>query len=47
MGDIDLFNLPAETFWWIIPWPFIWVTLAIIMYIKFKRQDDEEERNEK
>lgn len=42
----DLFNLPAETFWLIVPWPIIWVGLAIVMYFKMKKEDDEEDKAE-
>ncbi|WP_168157236.1 hypothetical protein [Sporosarcina ureilytica] len=41
-----MFNLPAETFWLIVPWPFIWVGLALVMYFKMKKEDDQEEINE-
>lgn len=38
-----MFNLPAETFWLIVPWPFIWLTLGIIMYFIKKRDDELED----
>lgn len=41
-----MFNLPAETFWLLVPWPFIWLALAFGMYFKLKREDDKEEMNE-
>ncbi|MDQ0338684.1 hypothetical protein J2S00_001470 [Caldalkalibacillus uzonensis] len=37
-----MFNLPAETFWWLVPWPLIWMALAIILYFKHKREDERE-----
>lgn len=43
-GGGNLFNLPAETFWLILPWPFIWVGFALIMFFKMKKEDEEEER---
>jgi hypothetical protein len=42
-----VFNLPAETFWLIVPWPFIWVGLALIMYFRMKKEDDLEDEGEK
>jgi len=39
-----LFNLPLETFLAFIPWPFIWLTFAIVMYFKLKKEDDREEQ---
>lgn len=41
-----MFNLPAETFMWLVPWPFIWMGLALIMYFKLKKDDEKEERGE-
>lgn len=41
-----LFHLPIKTFLWFIPWPFIWMTLAVILYIKLKREDDQETDHE-
>ncbi len=41
-GDL-VFNLPAETFWLIFPWPFIWLGLGIFMYFRKKRDDKLEE----
>ncbi|WP_176222180.1 hypothetical protein [Tuberibacillus sp. Marseille-P3662] len=38
-----MFNLPAETFWLIFPWPFIWLGLGIFMYFRKKRDDKLEE----
>ncbi|GLY08843.1 hypothetical protein [Bacillus badius] len=38
-----MFNLPAETFWWLVPWPFIWLGLGVILYFKLKREDEAEE----
>lgn len=46
-GGGNLFNLPAETFWLILPWPFLWVGFALIMYFKLKKEDEEEERMER
>lgn len=37
-----MFNLPAETFWLIFPWPFIWLILGIVVYF-FKKRDDKRE----
>lgn len=34
-----MFHLPAETFWLVFPWPFIWLGLGVGMYFKFKRDD--------
>jgi hypothetical protein len=42
-----VFNLPAETCWLIVPWPVIWVGLALIMYFKMKKEDDLEDEEEK
>lgn len=42
MGGVEMFNLPAETFWWLVPWPFIWVGLALVLYVKLKREDEKE-----
>ncbi|WP_258561155.1 hypothetical protein [Bacillus aquiflavi] len=41
-----MFHLPIKTFLWFIPWPFIWMTLAVILYIKLKREDDQETDHE-
>jgi hypothetical protein len=43
-GDV-MFNLPLETFLWFIPWPFIWVGIALVIYFKMKKDDELE--NEK
>jgi hypothetical protein len=43
-GDL-MFNLPFETFLWFIPWPFIWVGIALVIYFKMKKDDELE--NEK
>lgn len=42
-GGISVFGLPAETFFWFVPWPFIWIGLSIIMYFKLKKEDENEE----
>lgn len=39
-----VFNLPTETFWLVVPWPFIWLTAGIVMYFVNKRQDDLEDK---
>lgn len=39
-----MFNLPVETFWLIVPWPFIWLALGSFMYFKFKKDDQLEEK---
>ncbi|WP_404455036.1 hypothetical protein LG329_06760 [Virgibacillus necropolis] len=39
-----MLNLPAETFWLIVPWPFIWLTFGIVMYFIQRRDDKLEER---
>ncbi|CDQ19015.1 hypothetical protein SAMN05192559_101338 [Halobacillus karajensis] len=38
-----MFELPSVTFWTFIPWPFLWLGLATVMYLKFKREDENEE----
>lgn len=38
-----MFNLPAETFWLIVPWPFIWLAFGIVMYFIKKRDDELED----
>ncbi len=35
-----MFGLPSATFWWFIPWPFIWTALALYMYFKMKKEDE-------
>jgi len=39
-----LFNFPVESFWLIVPWPFIWLALGIFMYFWKKRDDELEEK---
>jgi|GEM_PF-4180985 len=39
-----MFNLPAETFWFIAPCPFIWLVTGIIMYFVNKRKDEIEDK---
>ena len=34
-----MFNLPAVTFWLLLPWPFIWTALGLFMYFKLSRED--------
>lgn len=34
-----MLHLPTETFWLIVPWPFIWLALGVVMYLKNKRDD--------
>ncbi len=41
-----LFNFPVESFWLIVPWPFIWLALGIFMYFRNKRDDDLEDPSE-
>ncbi|MGJ9457424.1 hypothetical protein [Oceanobacillus sp. CF4.6] len=41
-----MFNLPAETFWLFIPWPFIWMAIGLFMYFKLKKEDRYEEEIE-
>lgn len=38
-----MLNFPAETFWLIVPWPFIWITLGIVMYFVHRRGDKKED----
>ncbi|WP_240376895.1 hypothetical protein [Bacillus piscicola] len=38
-----MLNLPASTFWMIVPWPFIWVLFGIVVFIIKKRDDDYED----
>lgn len=38
-----MLNLPALTFWLIVPWPFIWLALGIFMYFRKKRDDELED----
>ncbi|WP_199168610.1 MULTISPECIES: hypothetical protein [unclassified Sporosarcina] len=42
-----MLGFPVETFWWFVPWPFIWLGLATIIYFKMKKDDDMEEKMEK
>lgn len=42
-----MFHLPALTFWLIFPWPFIWLTLGIIMFFVNRRNDKLEEQSGK
>ncbi|WP_167693435.1 MULTISPECIES: hypothetical protein [Sporosarcina] len=42
-----MLGFPVETFWWFVPWPFIWVGLAAILYFKMKRDDEMEEKMDK
>lgn len=39
-----MFSLPLETALLMLPWPIIWITLAIVMFFKMRR--DEEMENE-
>ncbi|SFE57332.1 hypothetical protein [Alteribacillus iranensis] len=41
-----MFQLPVETFWLIVPWPFIWLAFGIVMYVVNKRDDKREEAYE-
>ncbi|WP_199171872.1 hypothetical protein [Sporosarcina sp. P13] len=41
-----MFGFPAETFFWFVPWPFIWVGLATVLYFKLKREDELEDKME-
>ncbi|WP_198020897.1 hypothetical protein [Virgibacillus alimentarius] len=41
-----MFNFPVESFWLIVPWPFIWLALGIFMYFRNKRDDDLEDPSE-
>ncbi len=41
---VGMFNFPVDTFWLIVPWPFIWMTLGIVMYFIKKRDDDWEDK---
>jgi len=43
-GDHTMFNLPLETFLWLVPWPFIWMAVAIVVFFKLKKEDEQEER---
>ncbi|MDA8352934.1 MAG: hypothetical protein M0Z65_07040 [Firmicutes bacterium] len=40
-----MFGLPMETFYWFAPWPVFWMGLALVMYVKLKREDEQEERS--
>ncbi|GFZ81457.1 hypothetical protein GCM10010978_22960 [Compostibacillus humi] len=42
-----MFHFPAETFWLVVPWPFIWLAMGIIVYFKFKRDDELEDQAKK
>ncbi|GGB40872.1 hypothetical protein GCM10011409_17970 [Lentibacillus populi] len=42
-----MFNFPVDTFWYIVPWPFIWLALGIMMYFIKNRDDKLEENQEK
>lgn len=44
-GVYIMFNFPVESFWFIVPWPFIWLALGIFMYFRKKRDDDLEEQS--
>ncbi|WP_233193060.1 hypothetical protein, partial [Sporosarcina sp. P30] len=46
-GGEYMLGFPVETFWWFVPWPFIWLGLATIIYFKMKKDDDMEEKMEK
>lgn len=35
-----MFNLPLETALLMLPWPLIWVSLALFMYFKMRRDED-------
>jgi hypothetical protein len=41
-----MFNLPAETFWLLVPWPFIWMAAGLFMYFKMRKEDLREEQSE-
>lgn len=43
-GDHTMFNLPLETFLWLVPWPFIWMAVAIVVFFKLKKEEEQEER---
>lgn len=45
-GGESMFNLPLETVLLMLPWPFIWVTLALVMYFKLRRDEKRENHNE-
>ncbi|MDC3424414.1 hypothetical protein NC797_07820 [Aquibacillus sp. 3ASR75-11] len=34
-----MFNLPMETAWAFLPWPILWLGLALYMYFKLKKED--------
>ncbi|MFD1065703.1 hypothetical protein [Oceanobacillus locisalsi] len=34
-----MFNLPMETALLMLPWPIIWVALALFMYFKLRRDE--------
>lgn len=44
-GGMTVFNLPLETTLLMLPWPLIWIALALIMYFKM-RKDEELEKKE-
>jgi len=39
-----MFGLPAQTFWWLCPWPIIWTALALYIYWRMNREDQLEEQ---
>ncbi|MGY0692363.1 hypothetical protein ACW2QC_06150 [Virgibacillus sp. FSP13] len=44
-----MLNFPVDSFWYIVPWPFIWLTLGIVMYFIKNRGDklEDKEMNKK
>lgn len=45
-GGESMFNLPLETVLFMLPWPLIWVTLALVMYFKLRRDEKRENQSE-
>jgi hypothetical protein len=45
-GGEWMFHLPPETFWLLLPWPLIWLSLAFFMYNKLKKEDEAEDKSE-
>jgi len=42
-----MFNFPVETFWYLVPWPFIWITLGIVMFFIHHSNDKKEDMRKK
>src|SRR5699024_9700932 len=42
-----MLNFPIETFWYIVPWPFIWLILGIVMFFIHHRNDKLEDKRQR